>query len=243
MVKSAKSGRPLTASLAKHIYPQYHTHARWKPSDNVSISETLLLEAFGGEIPFYVVPVVAHPHILQAIRDYHSKQIDEINKDRTFLIGEITKNANKLDGLIDMRLNGELTAEQFGNKQKEYAENSISLQEKLDKIVVVDNQIMSSITESVELLTNIVQHWKNADIRKKCEIIKSIAVELFIDDEKRLYIRENAVFEGLRSLNCTEWSPICSNGRTMGEDSPLRKLARYFIQNPEICKKICEVLR
>lgn len=145
---------------------------------------------------------------MQAIRDYHSGQIEEIRKDRTFFVGEMTKNSNKLDSLIDMRINGELTPDQFAKKQKEYTENLVTLQEKLDKIVRVDDQILTSITESVELLTNLAQYWKKADTSKKCEIVKSIVVELFIDSEKRLYIKENAVFEGLRSLNYTEWSPI-----------------------------------
>ncbi len=42
--------------------------------------------------------------------------------ERNYIMSEITKNANKLDGLIDMRVNGELTAEQFQKKQKEFVE-------------------------------------------------------------------------------------------------------------------------
>lgn len=122
MVKSAISGRPLTASLAKKIYPQYHTHGRWKKEDNISISETRILEYFGEECPFYHVPEIAKPYVMEAIRDFHKNQLGELEAERNFLTSEITKNANKLDGLIDMRVNSELTADQFSKKQKEYVE-------------------------------------------------------------------------------------------------------------------------
>ena len=70
-----------------------------------------------------------------------------------------------------------------------------------------------------------------------------IAVELYIDEEKTLYIKENAVFEALRELNCIKWLSFRSNGRTMDMDvSPLMKLARHFIENDGIVKIICETL-
>ena len=59
---------------------------------------------------------------MEAIRDFHKKQLEELETERNFITGEITKNANKIDGLIDMRVNGELTADQFSKKQKEYVE-------------------------------------------------------------------------------------------------------------------------
>ncbi len=64
---------------------------------------------------------------------------------------------------------------------------------------------MASIDEAVELLTNLHEFWKTANNNKKIRIIKMIAVELFVDTEKTLYIKENAVFEALRSLNCSRW--------------------------------------
>lgn len=58
----------------------------------------------------------------------------------------------------------------------------------------IDNAILTSINEAVELLTNLNEFWKTAGENKKCQIIKMIAVELYIDEEKTLYIKENAVF-------------------------------------------------
>lgn len=56
-IKSAISGRELTASFAKKIYPQYHTHASWKKEgDSVSISEVKIIEYFSSIIHLYKVP-------------------------------------------------------------------------------------------------------------------------------------------------------------------------------------------
>lgn len=65
-IKSAVSGRELTASFAKKIYPQYHTHASWrKEGDNVSISEAKIIEYFSSIIHLYKVPSNMKKPILQ----------------------------------------------------------------------------------------------------------------------------------------------------------------------------------
>ena len=42
-------------------------------------------------------------------------------------------------------------------------------------------------------------------------------INLFLDAKKSLKIKENEVFEVLRSLNSFEWLPIYYNGRTSNE--------------------------
>lgn len=242
VVKSWNSWCILTASVAKKIYPQYHSHSRWK-NEKVSISEASILEYFETQLEFYHLPKVVKPYVMRALKKVYQKQLDELEKERTFLSSEITKYTNKLDWLIDLRVNQELTAEQFGEKQKEYVEKSVDLKARLEKVIKKDNAIMTSLSESVELLTNLNQFWKTADDTQKCRIIKMIVVELLIDDQKRVYIRENAVFEGLRFLNHSQWSSIHSNGRTREwEDSPLMRLARQLMDNPEISINICSTL-
>ena len=244
IVLSKETGNPLTASIAKKKYPQYHTHARIREEwDKVSISEARILELFENEIKFYVVPEKIKPYIIEALRDTHKTRLKQLNTERLYLSGEITQNSNKIDGLIDLRVNWELTAEQFKIKQKEYMVKAVELEEKIKKIIVEDDTLLTAINDSVELLNNLGQYWKNADNEKKNQIIKMIVVELFVDEKKTLYIKENAVFEALRELNYIEWLPIRLNGRTDSvQESVLLRFAINLIENKKIVKNIYATL-
>ena len=156
---------------------------------------------------YYIIPESARGDFMDLVADIHKERLQNIMDDRKYLSTEITKNDNLISNLIDLRAHGELSAEDFSRKQKEYTEKAVQLNEQLEKIIAEDDSILESISNSVELLSNLLQYWKTADRYAKSLIIKMISVELFVDTEKRLYIKENAVFEGLRNLNNYVWQP------------------------------------
>lgn len=142
-----------------------------------------------------------------AMKQMYKEKLSEIHKEKQKLSSELTKTTQKMDGLIDMRINEELTAEQYKEKSAEFSEKIRELNVKITALVVQDEGILDLLNKSVELLTNLVQYWESADKRRKLGIIDMISVELFVTPEKSLKIKENEVFEILRSLNCIEWLP------------------------------------
>lgn len=205
-IKSAISGRILTASFAKKIYPQYHAHASWrKEGDNVSISEAKIIEYFDEIVHLYVIPEKFKDTLFESLKMMYKDKLDEIRKEKQHLSAELTKTMNKMDSLIDLRVYGEITAEQFKEKQLEYTEKNAELEARITKLHLEDEGILNILNESVELLSNLVQYWKSSDNRGKLGIIDMICVELFVDDEKSLKIKENEVFEILRLVNCKKW--------------------------------------
>lgn len=192
---SAEQGIELTASIAKGKYVFYHTHANKKHIENVSIREDDIFEIFEQQLKYYSVPESVKSDFMEMVGKSHKERLDTLLKERRHISSEITKNSNIIDGLIDLRIHEELSAEDFSRKQKEYTEKAVQLNEQLQKIVAEDDSILESISNSVELLGNLINYWKNGDRYTKSLIIKMISVELFVDTEKRLYIKENAVFE------------------------------------------------
>jgi hypothetical protein len=95
-VKSAVSGRVLTASFAKKIYPQYHTHGRNKKDDNVSISEDRIFEIMEDELHYYSVPEEHKYEVLQGIGMYYKTDLAEIAEKRKYFLSEKTKKENTL---------------------------------------------------------------------------------------------------------------------------------------------------
>lgn len=112
-----------------------------------------------------------------------------------------------MGGFIDMRITGDLTSEQYKEKSAEFSEKINFLKLKLSALVMQDEGILDIVNKSAELLTNLDLYWNTADNCTKLDIIDMISVELFVDNEKSLKIKENKVFEVLRSLNCIEWLP------------------------------------
>lgn len=207
-IKSEISGRVLISSFAKKIYPQYHSHASWKKEgDNVSISEAKIIEYFSGVIHLYKVPENLKDTILAGVKRMYKEKLGKITKEKQQLSAELTKTTGKMDGLIDMRISGELTGEQYKIKSAEFSEKIAVLKLKISALVLQDEGILDILNETVELLTNLDQYWNTADNRKKLSIIDMTCVELFVTIDKSLKIKENEVFEILRSLNCCEWQP------------------------------------
>lgn len=161
----------------------------------MSIREDDIFEIFEQQLKYYSVPESVKPDFMEMVGKSHKERLNTLLKERRHISSEITKNSNIIDGLIDLRIHGELSAEDFSRKQKEYTEKAVQLNEQLEEIIAEDDSILESISNSVELLGNLINYWKNGDRYTKSLIIKMIAVELFVDTEKRLYIKENAVFE------------------------------------------------
>ena len=202
IIKSADSQRILTASLAKWKHVMYHTHSRYKWKETIiSIPQSKIIEFFDNNIHAYVVPPEVKPFILSNLKEYYKNQIETVEKEKKFTASELTKLKNQIDSLLDLRISWELSAELFKEKQKEYTNYQNELTNRLNNAAAMDDSILTTLSEAVELFSNLDVVWKNADPNKKLRIIKCIAVELFIDSDKMVYIKEKEVFEWLRFLN------------------------------------------
>ena len=106
----------------------------------------------------------------------------------------------KMDGYLDMRANGEISAEQFKKSNEENHAELLEIDAALKLIQDVNIDLLTEASEIVEPLINIVQHYKNASFEKRRDIIKILAVELILDNKKALCIRKNEVFELSKAL-------------------------------------------
>lgn len=99
----------------------------------------------------------------------------QISKEKQKISTELTKTTQKMDGLIDMRIAGDLTSEQYKEKSAEFSEKINFLKLKLSVLVMQDEGILDIVNKSVELLTNLDQYWNTADNRTKLGIINMIS--------------------------------------------------------------------
>jgi hypothetical protein len=104
-----------------------------------------------------------------------------------------------------MRIEGELTKDEYSEMKNKYLLEELQLNEEKERLMTMDDHLLESANKTVELLTNLSTSWKSLDRYSKAEVIKIISVELILDNEKRLQIAENSIFESLRMLNICNW--------------------------------------
>ena len=64
-----------------------------------------------------------------------------------------------------------------------------------------DNNIIKIIEDLCELVENLSGSYKNGNEEKKGKIIRAMQCELILDNKKQLAIKENKLFENIKSLN------------------------------------------
>ena len=68
-----------------------------------------------------------------------------------------------------------------------------------------DNNIIKIIEDLCELVENLSGSYKNGNEEKKGKIIRAMQCELILDNKKQLAIKENKLFENIKSLNLSVW--------------------------------------
>ena len=183
-----------TGRMSKVVY----YHGRWAGA--VRISEKKIIEYFDQCIDEFEIS----REITQIIIDGSIQETKNIIKDnerkRMTLMNKKKAINKKMDGYLDMRANGEISAEQFKKSNEENHAELLEIDEALKLIQDVNIDLLTEASEIVEPLINIVQHYKNASFEKKRDIIKILAVELILDNKKALCIRKNEVFELSKAL-------------------------------------------
>ena len=202
MVRSAKTGKPLSASLIKKQYVYYHTHARDRTkTENIKIGQRDILSWFDDKIDLYTPTPEVKKWLMEGLWEAHRDQFERISREKKRIVRELEDIDVKMSNLIDMRASGELMSDGFKMKQREYIDAEKDLKKELEDIIKLDDSILTSINEAVELWTNLSGIWKTTDEAWKAEIVKHIAVELFVDESVNLYVKENPILTFVRSAH------------------------------------------
>ena len=184
-----------------HFYTYYHCTKRKKIScKQKSIRAEILEEQIIDELKKIRIPLSIKNWALKAMKDMskdESKNINQININHREEYNDIVK---KLDGLIEMRANREISQEEFTPKKKELSERKDRLTELLnDQSQQVDNWLQKA-DELFVLANTIVDKFKNASIPEKTVILSSIGSNLSLLDGK-LSISLNKELNCIKKLN------------------------------------------
>lgn len=184
-----------------HLYTYYHCTKRKNPNcSQKSIRAEKLEEQIMEELKNISIPLSIKNWALETMKDMskeESQNGEQINKNNQEEYNDIIR---KLDGLIEMRANGEITQEEFNPKKKELSDRKNRLIELLnDQNQQVDNWLQKA-DELFVLANTIVDKFKNASISEKTTILNSIGSNLSLLDGK-LSISLNKELNCIKKLN------------------------------------------
>jgi len=185
--------------VRKYIY--YHTN--W--DNQIWLSELDIIRLFDKNIDLYSIPEKYTPELKKWLYDYHQSQINKNKQGKEKIEKLILELERKKQNYIDMRASWELGHEEFVELKNNLVNEILDLKERSKELTRADNEIMEDLTKSVELVKSLSQSYKSLDKSHKLQIINLILVELIIDKEKRLYIKEKPLFQFIKNLNNHKW--------------------------------------
>ena len=185
----------------KRIY--YH---QWSKSNyKVNISQDKLLKEFEKHIGNYNFPEVFICLLKATFKEHYKDKVTN----QASALRETTKEINKLEirkeNLVEKYLDNEVVKELY-EEQKCKIEKNILLLEEKRKALKQWNENVLMITEKLcKLVENLSDSYKTWDSIKKGQIIKAMQCKLILNKKKQLTIKDNKLFEMIKSLNFQDW--------------------------------------
>ncbi|MDD5396586.1 MAG: recombinase family protein [Candidatus Moranbacteria bacterium] len=187
-----------------HYYIYYHCSHRLDPKCDQKVVEE---KKFEEEIIIVLNKIKIHPTFLEwAIKKLREENRDEIEEKKQSLEDhkkEFEACDKKLDRLLDMRINGELSEGEFITKKDTISQEKSRLRASLDASESNSTNWIDQLEEAKEWLAfaqDALEKFKDGDEEKRKEIFKAIGSNLSLS-EKKLNIEANNKLVGLEKIS------------------------------------------
>ncbi len=202
IVKSRETKRTLVAEIKKWKYIYYRTHNSYnKEEKNVSISQNAIISYFDEIIHLYDVSTELRPIVSGILQKEFAKRYEKIEEERKSIEQHLSQARAKSKRLFDLVCKWTISDEKYKEEESMTIIEIQKYEEQLKENSDENVDIMEQNLKFVELLENISTKRKSWDNGKKIEYIKLIAVELFVNEKKELFLHENQLFEFIRMVN------------------------------------------
>ena len=196
--KTLKSWKKL-----EYIY-YFKRWIKWKHK-SIWFSEIEILNKLKHALADYELPQEFVEDFKSALFEYHWMLQDK-NLTAQENINKIISDLEKTkEWFTIMRANNELTHEEYLEKKNKIVEEIISNRERLKDIDRLSGEIMTKVSNFVELLSNLSIKGKTLDTETLALLGNLIFAELKIDHEKRLHIAEKPLFQLIKSFKNVNW--------------------------------------
>ena len=161
----------------KHEYIYYHCG---KKVDKTCEQKSRSLSQ--SELEKQIIAILEHLSIPPDLCTWLMEQLQEKNEFKKEVQEQalkeresnLQKEINRINTLIDMRANHEITAEEYAQKRQEAEEKKTCLETQINQVINQDNELLISAEKTLSFATNLKNRFKNSSPEDKRNITLSL---------------------------------------------------------------------
>ena len=184
-------------------YIYYHWWAN--TSYKINISQKQIFKEVERYIDNYNFPKPFIALSKATLKEYYKDKVKNREADMRRTKTELTQVEERLSSLLEKFLDNDIDKKTYDEKKTTLSTEKIQLEESYNAIKQWDNNIIEIIENLCELVENLSGSYKEWNDEKKWRIIRAMQCELIINNKKELTIKENKLFEIIKSLNFQDW--------------------------------------
>ena len=195
-----------------NLYPyktKWNIYYHWwaKTSYKINVSQKKVFKEFEKHIENYNFPKPFIALSKATLKEYYKDKVNNREADIRKNTKELNLTNERIASLLDKLLDNDIDKKTYDIKKEELDCKKQELEEKQKALKQGDDNIVKIIEDLCELVENLSGSYKNWDDAKKWKIIRAMQCELIINNKKELNIKENKLFEIIKSLNFQYWYP------------------------------------
>lgn len=221
------TGKMVTADTKKRIYKNGEsaewTYLRcWKPDDAEKIMwvrEDSVLEQVAD---IFNHLGIKNPEMLQNVVDYiretnrakkafHNQEVGQLKKQHTEI-------QDKLDRLVDLRLEGEITKEEFETKKNRLKDRQYELDQLILTYDKADDQFTKTLCALLTIASDSDKIWLGSTISEKRELLNFVFANLQLKGATLCYELRKPFDKMLNQADCIKWRRVVNTFRTHAPD-------------------------
>jgi len=212
------NGKPLKASIIKGKFVYYHDD-----KNGIRISQKEIFKQLEPIVARWVFPEALLSEVTQHIRETIKNENRAICDESERVKKLRDTNDSKLSRLLDLYMDQHIERDDYESKKRECLETRQKLLDESACFDAFDLSLVEKFETLVQLLGNLSQTYQTGDDTTKGYILKSVVVQLDIDDEKSLTVHEKEPFYWLSICDFANGAPDIT-----AVQSPLMSLLRYL---------------
>lgn len=249
MIRCGECGAAITAEEKTkkqkngnlHHYIYYHCTKRKDPNcSQKSIEEKELERQITKVLKKIEIPPEFYQWAMKQLKKESKREVKDRNKILENQRRAYKSCVKKIDRLIEMRMNGEITEEEFRKKKKELLEEKVKLQELLND---TDNRV-SKWVERAEAVFKFAQNAKKefetGTMNQKKQILSSLGSNLLLKDGKLFITRKKALL--LMEKAAKEVKAIHKRFEPLRKPVNTEEIEKEYSQNPTLLR-LCDNVR
>lgn len=181
-----------------------NVYYRWN-WEKINISEKLIIESFWDYIHLFEIKKEYEKYIRNWLFLFYKERFKENEMSEKNLKKSLKNIREKKEKLLELFYVWAISVEKVREEQEKFDNEAAEIEYELKNIICADDLIIQESMNLIELLSNLSDMRKSTDYKWKIMLFNLIVVELLVDQQKKLEIQPNELFDIIQTLNKRNW--------------------------------------